>query len=313
MIGCTFEAQVTDIRQEASEIKSVKLELARPDARWTPCAGAHIDVHLPGGLIRSYSLVEWSDRTCRIAVARDRHSRGGSKWMHESLAIGDKLTVSEPRNNFPLKESARDSLLIAGGIGITPIYAMTRRLDELAKPWRLHYFGRSASAMAFVQELQGMHGTVIVRPDDVHGGPPELSPIIMSASAETDLYCCGPLPLLQRFEELTRDLARERVHVEYFAAARPPDTRGGITVTLARRKKVIHVPPGKTILDAILDDGVDAPCSCLEGHCGTCESTVLEGVPDHRDVFLTPEQKAKNDRIMICVSGALTPTLTLDL
>ena len=312
MIARTFEVLVTDVRHEADDIQSYEFTFSSP-AGWEPSAGAHIEVYLPGGLVRSYSLVGWSDRTCRITVAKDRNSRGGSKWMHHGLTVGDKLIISEPRNNFPLNESASDSLLIAGGIGITPIYSMAKRLDELGKPWRLHYFGRTPSAMAFVQELQGMHGTVVVRADDAHGGPPDLAPVILSASAETEVYCCGPVAMLQRFEELTRGVARERVHVEYFAAARPPDTRGGITVTLARRKKVIHVPVGKTILDAILDDGVDAACSCMEGHCGTCESAVLDGVPDHRDVFLTPEQKAKNDRIMICVSGALTPTLTLDL
>jgi tetrachlorobenzoquinone reductase len=313
MISRTFEAQVIDVRREADDIKSFELAFALPHDRSNLCAGAHIDVHLPEGTVRSYSLVGWTDCSYRVAVARDRLSRGGSKWMHDKLGVGDKLVISEPRNHFPLNEQAIDTLLIAGGIGITPIYAMAQRLDELGKPWRLHYFTRSASAAAFVRELQAMHGTVVLQTDDVHGGPPDLSPLIQSVSLQTDIYCCGPVAMLQRFEQLTQDIAPARVHVEYFGAARPPDTQGGVTVTLARRKKVILVPPGKTILDAILDDGIDAPCSCMEGHCGTCESMVLDGVPDHRDVFLTAEQKAKNDRIMICVSGSLTSSMTLDL
>ena len=149
MIARTFEVLVTDVRQEADDIQSYEFMFASPPPGWEPSAGAHIEVYLPGGSVRSYSLVGWSDRTCRIAVAKDRHSRGGSQWMHHSLTVGDKLTISEPRNNFPLNENARDSLLIAGGIGITPIYSMAKRLDELGKPWRLHYFGRTPSAMAF--------------------------------------------------------------------------------------------------------------------------------------------------------------------
>jgi vanillate O-demethylase ferredoxin subunit len=313
MIHRTLEVQVAAMSEVADGIKSIELGFTSSHDRSALSAGAHIDIHLPTGVIRSYSLIGWCDRSYRIAVARDRLSRGGSQWMHEKLAVGDKLVISEPRNNFPLNEQALNTVLIAGGIGITPIYAMARRLDELGKPWRLYYFARSKSTMAFVPELQGMNGRVVLHADDAHGGPSDLAPLIQSSPPLADLYCCGPLPMLQRFEELTQNLDRDRIHVEYFAPVRPPDTGGGVTITLARSKKVILVPAGKTILNAVLDEGVDPLCSCLEGHCGTCETLVLDGVPDHRDVFLTTEQKAKNDRMMICVSGALTRNLTLDL
>jgi tetrachlorobenzoquinone reductase len=313
MILRKLEVQVTDVRAEASDIKSFELTFSSPHDRTALAAGAHVDVHLPNGMVRSYSLVGWTERSYRIAVALDRQSRGGSKWIHEELTVGSKLLISEPRNNFELDEDAQETVLIAGGIGVTPIYAMARRLDQLRRPWRLYYFARTAASMAFVPDLQRMHGTVVLHADDVQGGQADLAPLIRSAPASSHFYCCGPLPMLQRFEALTQELDRDKVHVEYFAPARPPDTNGGVTVTLARSQKVIVVPSGKTILDAILDEGIDALCSCMEGHCGTCETAVLGGVPDHRDVMLTAEQKARNDRMMICVSGSLTPTLTLDL
>jgi tetrachlorobenzoquinone reductase len=313
MIAQKFEAEVTDVRREANDVKSFELAFSFPHERAALAAGAHIDVYLPTGLVRSYSVVDWSEHSYRIAVARDKKSRGASEWIHKEITVGTKLVISEPRNNFALVEDAAETLLIAGGIGITPILAMTRRLDQLKRSWRLYYCGRTASSMAFSEELKKMRGTVVVHADDVDGGQADLASIISDATAETHLYCCGPTPMLQEFERQTERLARDKVHVEYFAAARPADTAGCVTITLARQDKVIAVPPGKTILDAILDSGIDAPCSCMEGHCGTCETAVLGGVPDHRDVFLSAEQKAKNDRIMICVSGALTPTLTLDL
>ena len=277
-------------------------------------AGAHIDLTLPNGLIRSYSLTNPQSERHRyvIGVQKDRATRGGSKWVHENLRPGVVLNVNGPRNNFALNESAEKTLFIAGGIGVTPMVSMTQRLTELGRDWELIYCARKKATTAFLEALKG--GNVRYNFDEEPGGKMlDIAAAVNAAPPNAHLYCCGPLPMLAAFEAATAQLPRERVHVEYFSAKEPPAVEGGFKVVLAKSSREFTVQPGKTILDTLLDAGLDIPYSCMEGVCGTCETRVLEGVPDHRDLILTEEEHAAGKTMMICCSGAKTEKLVLDL
>jgi vanillate O-demethylase ferredoxin subunit len=278
-------------------------------------AGAHIDLTLPNGLVRSYSLVNSQAERHRyvIAVQKDRASRGGSKWVHENLRAGDTVTVNGPRNNFALNETAEKSIFLAGGIGITPILSMIGRLSALGRAWELIYCSRKRSGTAFLESLE-KKPQVRFNFDEERGGKMlDIAAVLKAVPANGHLYCCGPLPMLEAFEQVTKDLARERVHVEYFSAKEPPAVEGGFNVVLAKSGREFIVPPGKTILGTLLDAGLDIPYSCTEGVCGTCETKVLEGVPDHRDLILTEGERASNKTMMICCSGSKSEKLVLDL
>lgn len=316
----TFAVRVKSVSWEAQGILSYDL---RPFAgRELPpfTAGAHVDLLLPGGLVRSYSLVNPQVERHRyvIAVNRDGASRGGSRFIHESVRPGDTLTISAPRNNFPLAEEAEHSLLIAGGIGITPLWCMIQRLQALGRSWELYYCTRTRQGAAFLEPLQALGPRVNM---DLHfnfdqepgGRMLDIAAVVASAPAHAHLYCCGPLPMLEAFERATASRAPARVHTEYFSAREAPSVAGGFTVVLARSGVEFEVPKGKTILDTLLDNGIDAPYSCLEGVCGTCEARVLEGTPDHRDLVLSKEEKESNSSMMICCSGSKTGRLVLDL
>jgi vanillate O-demethylase ferredoxin subunit len=291
-------------------------DLRAPEGGELPAftAGAHIDLTLPNGLIRSYSLTNpQSDRhRYVIGVQKDRATRGGSKWVHENLRPGVALTVNGPRNNFALNEAAEKTLFIAGGIGVTPMVSMTQRLTELGRDWELIYCARKRATTAFLDVLKGPR--VRLNFDEEPGGRMlDIAAAVKAAPADAHLYCCGPLPMLAAFEAATAGLPRERVHVEYFSAKEPPAVGGGFKVVLAKSGREFTVPPGKTILDTLLDAGLDIPYSCMEGVCGTCETRVLEGVPDHRDLILTEEEHAAGKTMMICCSGAKSEKLVLDL
>ena len=300
---------------ETADIVSYELRALDGSALPPFSAGAHIDLHLANGLIRSYSLVNPQAERHRyvIAVQKDRATRGGSKWVHEHLRAGDVIMVSAPRNNFPLAEDAAHSLLFAGGIGITPIMSMIERLSVLERPWQLYYCARTRAAAAFVDQLAGRSEVRFNFDREPGGAMLDMAPIIERASKGTHFYCCGPLPMLNAFEAITAGLPTELVHVEYFSAKEPPSHEGGFTVVLAKSGRQIPIPAGKTILDALLEAGVDLPFSCKEGVCGTCETAVLEGIPDHRDLILTKEEHAASRSMMICCSGSKSERLVLDL
>ncbi len=309
----TLRLRVKSATWEAPNITSY--DLRPPEAGELPAftAGAHIDLTLPNGLIRSYSLINPQAERHRymIAVQKDRASRGGSKWVHENFRPGDVLTVNGPRNNFALNEAAPKSIFIAGGIGITPIMSMTERLSTLGRDWELIYCARKRSEAAFVDALKG---NVRFNFDEEPGGKMlDLAAVVRAAPPGAHLYCCGPLPMLSAFEAVTADLPRERVHVEYFTAKEPPAVTGGFKVVLAKSGREFVVPPGKTILDTLLDAGLDIPYSCMEGVCGTCETKVVEGTPDHRDLILTEDEHATGKIMMICCSGSKSEKLVLDL
>jgi vanillate O-demethylase ferredoxin subunit len=188
---------------------------------------------------------------------------------------------------------------------------MIARLSALGRPWELVYCARTRAAAAFADTLQG---NVRFNFDQEHGGClPDIAALVAAAPPEAHLYCCGPLPMLAAFESATAHVPRERVHVEYFTAREPAAVEGGFNVVLAKSGREFIVPPGKTILDTLLEAGLDIPFSCMEGVCGTCETKVLEGIPDHRDLILTEEERAAGKTMMICCSGAKTEKLVLDL
>jgi ferredoxin-NADP reductase len=314
------QVRVKRISFEAESINSY--ELISPDGGDLPpfTAGSHIDLHLPNGMIRSYSLVNDQKERHRyvIAVSNDAASRGGSKLIHETVRAGDIITISHPRNNFALHEVARHSVLIAGGIGITPLVSMIRRLEALGCSWELFYAARTRPAAAFLDELKAfrpdahpnLHLTFDQEPD---ARTIDLPAIVRAAPRDAHLYCCGPVPMLEAFEAATADRPSGHVHVEYFKAREKPAAEGGFEVKLVRSNQTIAVQAGQTILDALLAAGVSANYACTEGVCGTCETKVLGGMPDHRDLFLSKEEQEANKTIMICCSGSKSSTLVLDI
>ncbi|MFH5824634.1 PDR/VanB family oxidoreductase [Georgenia sp. AZ-5] len=311
--------RVQAVRLEAENILS--LELAHPNGEPLPAftAGAHIDLALPNGLSRSYSLCNDPTETSRyvVAVARDAQSRGGSTWIHDEIRPGQLLEVTGPLNNFELVESAATSVLIAGGIGITPMMAMVCRLAALGRDWVLHYAVRTRTQAAFLPELERLAGEhperLRLHVDDENGGAVlDLNSVVQSAGEQAHLYCCGPTPMLEAFEAAAAALPAEQRHVEYFSNTEAPATDGGFEVELTESALTLVVPAGNTILQTMLDAGLDVPYSCTEGICGTCETRVISGVPDHRDLVLTDQEKAANDTIMICCSGSQSPRLVLE-
>lgn len=309
-----IEVEIVDRFQPADNIVHLSLRTVSGDEFpvWEP--GAHIDVFL-GDMVRQYSLCgdNSNRRVLDIAVLREPAGRGGSEAAHR-LAVGDRVLVRGPRNNFPLVD-APEYVFVAGGIGITPILPMLRRAAESATPWKLIYGGRSRSTMAFGEDLQRRYGDkVLIRPQDEVGlidlaedlGPPRDSVAV---------YCCGPEPLLQAVELYCRNWPMGSLHLERFSA-RPQEHQkdaSAFDVELSKSAKILSVPADQSVLDVLLAAGVEVPYSCTEGTCGTCETAVLAGEPEHRDSLLTEEERAANDVMFVCVSRSRTPRLTLDL
>ncbi len=305
------------IRFEAQGIVSV--EFRSPDGSDLPAfaAGSHIDLHLGNGLVRSYSLCNSPLEHHRyvVGVLNDRNSRGGSRYVHEQLRVGSTIQIAPPRNNFALDEAAPKSVLVAGGIGVTPIFCMFNRLRNIDKDVEVVYCARSRKEAAFSKELVEAGEIVHTHFDDERGGPPDLKAFLSKYPADTHFYCCGPTPMIGAFEATCKDLGFENVHVERFAAAADLEVsqESGYVVELSRSGKTIEVPAGKALLDALLDAGIDADYSCREGVCGACETAVLEGEPEHRDSVLTDRERASNKTMMVCVSGCKGKRLVLDL
>jgi tetrachlorobenzoquinone reductase len=309
--------RVHAIRFEAQGIVSVELRSVEGEDLPPFSAGSHIDLHLPNSMVRSYSLFNSSAERHRylIGVLNDRASSGGSRFVHEQLRVGSVITISKPRNNFELDETAAMSVLVAGGIGVTPIVSMYNQLTTIKKPVDLIYCARTRTEAAFVDELRALGRTVNTRFDDEAGSPPNLSEMLRGYGAETHFYCCGPTPMLDAFEAACNQLGHQHVHIERFVAAENVQATqtSGYTVELAKSGRIIAVPAGKSLLDAILEAGVDSDYSCREGVCGACETVVLSGEPDHRDSVLTQRERAANKSMMLCVSGCKGIKLVLDI
>jgi ferredoxin-NADP reductase len=296
----------------------VVLELRDPSGAdlpaWAP--GAHLDLELPNGLTRQYSLCgDPNDRAVwRIGVLREPEGRGGSAYVHDELTEGVQIDVRGPRNNFPLVDSPH-YVFIAGGIGITPILPMMAAADAAGAEWELHYGGRSRRSMSFLESMEELTGTrVTVHPQD-EVGLIDLDAILGTPRPDTVVYCCGPEPLLQAVEKQCVTWPAGALHVERFSPKEfgEPLLQGAFEVELATSGMTLTVPPDKTILEVVEEAGVPVLSSCQEGTCGTCETPVLEGEVDHRDSLLTPAEQEANDTMFICVSRAACPKLVLEL
>ena len=315
----SFDVRVQSITWLAHGIHSVILETV--DQRPLPAAqaGAHIDVHLRDRLTRSYSLVGHGGKPCRyeIAVAKDANSRGGSRYIHDELRVGQDIRISAPRNLFPLVDSAAPSVLIAGGIGITPLWSMVQTLEAQGRAWTLHYAARSRRHAAYLENIEALAaqsrcGQLVLHFDDEQGKPPNMQGWVQSAPAGAHVYCCGPQAMLAAYESATASLPAAQVHMERFSAAPASADDGSFKLVLARSGKEFSVPAGQSILDVLLENAIDAQYGCMQGACGICEMKVLEGTPEHRDSLLSDEVKAANQSILICCSRSQTPSLTLD-
>jgi len=314
----TLSALVHTLRHEAEGIISVEL---RPwgDTVFAPFeAGSHIDLHLPNGLVRSYSLLNAPSDQGRyvVGILRDRSSRGGSRYVHEQLRVGTQLQISQPRNNFALDTRASHSVLVAGGIGITPIYCMFRQLLALGRSAELIYCARSRAEAALVEEISGLGAKVLYHFNDEKGGLPDLASYLAGRPADTHFYCCGPTPMLDAFEQTCERLGYPHAHIERFTAAEvapSEDAQASYSVELSKSGKTVSVEPGLNLLDVLLEAGCDIEYSCREGVCGSCETRVLEGDVDHRDGVLTKAERAANKSMMVCVSGCKSRRLVLDL
>jgi ferredoxin-NADP reductase len=316
--------RVADRRDEAVGVVSVVLEAA--DGRdlpvWTP--GAHVDLHLPNGLVRQYSLCGDVDdrKRWRVAVLREEAGRGGSIFVHDLVVEGDELRASGPRNNFAL-EDATHYVFIAGGIGITPLLPMIAQVARVGgRDWRVAYGGRHRSGMAFVTELERLvpePSRLALYPEDECGLIP-LGEILGRPDHKTLVYCCGPLALMSAVRHATVDWGHGAVRFELFASADVDPSAAAVRdgdkpfdVVAERSGVSVTVQPAESIVQALERVGVSPITSCEEGICGTCETAVVRGAPDHRDHLLTDDEKAANTTMLICVGRSLSPQLVLDI
>ncbi|GAA1948060.1 PDR/VanB family oxidoreductase [Amycolatopsis minnesotensis] len=305
---------VRQLRWEAAGVVSV--ELCAPDGGelppWRP--GAHIELVLPTGIARQYSLCGTpEDRSCfRIGVLRERASRGGSEYVHAFLRPGQPVRVRGPRDNFQFGP-AEAYLFVAGGIGITPILPMVRQAAAEGVPWQLLYGGRGAASMAFLDELRHYRDQVRLYPKD-QGGRIPLGDWFDRPRPGTAVYACGPESLLTAVEEAAAHWGPGTVHGERFKArAKPVLPNAEIEVVCARSERTVTVPAERSVLSALEDGGLPVAGSCREGICGTCEVRVLDGVPEHRDDILSEDDRAAGDRMFPCVSRACGGRLVLDV
>ncbi|MBB2975347.1 ferredoxin-NADP reductase [Microbacterium endophyticum] len=302
-------ARVRTMTREADGVLSLELEpLSGHFPAWSP--GAHIDLVLAGAPVRQYSLCgDPASERLRIAVLRESDSRGGSKAIHESVRVGDEVTVRGPRNHFALTD-ATDYIFIAGGIGITPILPMIASVAATDVEWRLLYLGATRDRMAFTDELKAYGDRVdIVARDESERA--DLAAVI-AAHPTAHIYVCGPEVLMSSVSQLLPE-ASERLHLEYFSAPEVEYEPGGaFTVRLASTGLDLDVQPEQSVLEVIRAAGVDVLTDCEEGICGSCETKVLDGEVEHRDFVLTPQERAQNDCMMVCVSRANCALLVLD-
>lgn len=303
------------LRHEALGVIGIELRSAvkEPLPAYEP--GAHIDLHLGGGLVRSYSLIgQGGDPDFyRICVQVQQNGRGGSKFIGNNLKIGDKLNISAPRNNFALAKSLGPSVLIAGGIGITPIYSMFERLCAAGRQVDLLYCARSKESAAFLDQLAGRPGATFYFGDEGDDRP-SLVQYLSKFSSDASFYCCGPARMLESFQAACSELGLKNAYVERFSGTKvQPRQSDFYQVKLVKSNLVLDVPPDMSLLEAVLEAGVQWDYACKEGICGACEASVLQGEPDHRDSVLTDQERAENRRIMICVSGSRSEKLVLDL
>ena len=313
----TIAVTVHRIHVVATDTVSIELRPEGNEPLPTFDAGSHISLHLPNGIVRSYSLINVSDSDNRyvIAVLRSPQSQGGSAFIHEHLHEGDALIISSPRNNFPLDETGERFVLIAGGIGITPIYSMAQRLASLGKSVDMFYCCRTRAHAAWLEPIRALGIPLTLHFDNEAGCSPDLAAFIAGRGHGTRYYCCGPSPMLTAFEQACEKYRYSHIHIERFSA-NPANIEclasHGYDAVLARSGKRVHVEPNERLIDVLLAAGVDVPFSCRQGICGSCETAVLEGEVDHRDSVLSDAERADGKTMMVCVSGCKGNRLVLD-
>jgi len=316
-----LEVVVLSKTLEADEIFS--FELARSDMGGLPPfeAGAHIDVHLPNGIVRQYSLCNPPGPTGRylIGVLKDPSTRGGSIALHDQVRVGDRLQISPPRNLFPLAENAARSLLFAGGIGITPMLCMAESLSAAKADFELHYVAHSRRRMAFLERIQS---SAFAQQARLYFGSAELrqkletDQLLAEPEPGTHIYVCGP----GRFIDYVLESAKangwpsQQLHREYFSApVSDQASDASFEVEIKSTGAVIPIPADKSVLQALEEAGIYIPVACEEGVCGTCLTRILEGEPEHRDVFMSEAEHALNNQFTPCCSRARSSRLLLDL
>jgi ferredoxin-NADP reductase len=316
----TLHLLVSRFDSEAKDV--VVLELRDRLGKLLPSfsPGSHLEVCLPNGLVRHYSLCNDSaerDRYC-IGVALPRESRGGARYIHEFVRRGDTVAVSTPRNNFPLVADANAYCFIAGGIGITPLLSMVKWCISHSKSWRLHYCTRSRQRSAFYEEIHMLPsgGDVRFHFDDEQAGR-QFNPheALSDLPDDAHIYCCGPGPLMDAVHGAVRFRPAHHVHFEWFAPQKrqvPPD-RHAFTVVVHSTGQRLQVAANESILDVLETHGHAVPSSCREGLCATCQTTVISGIPDHLDSVLSKEQRESNRTMLVCVSRAKSDVIELDL
>lgn len=321
MTDSLIDVTVHAVTDAAAGVRTYELRPAAGGELPPFTAGSHIDVHLPNGMVRCYSLTNSQDERDRylLGISLDRNTKGGSKYLFDNDLAGQALKISAPRNNFRLVEDAEEVILIGGGIGITPLHAMMLRLEALGRKWQLFYGVRDRASCAFRDEFEALEaahpGRVHINYDLEDGKMMDVAGIVAAAPAGAHLYCCGPAPMLEIYKNAAAGRDPETVHLEYFAA--PEDAVIGsdeaFTVVLKNSGREFEIPPGESILSVLLDAGIAAPFSCASGECASCLVEVVEGIPDHRDFVLGEKEHAENKLMTICVSGSKTKRLVIDL
>lgn len=314
-----IDVVVRAVTDEAEAIRS--FELIRPDGGALPgfTAGAHIDVLTPGGQLRQYSLLNDERETDRyvIAVLREDAGRGGSRMMHGGVAAGTRLRVGAPRNAFPLEDHPAPVVLLAGGIGVTPLLAMARSLDVGGKPFDFHFATRSRSRTPFLDQLLGgsFKDRVRIYHDDTAEMKFDIGRFVGQLGPQSHLYLCGPGGFMSAVSDAVGARQDVVLHREYFAAPVTDQAAGeAFTLELARSGIETTVAADQSILEVLQSHGIDCATSCEEGICGTCLTTVLSGEIDHRDHFLSAGEKSLGDRMLVCVSRCRANSrLVLDL
>lgn len=316
----SISVRVARKTNEAQDICS--FELVAADGAGLPAfsAGSHVDVQLPNGLIRQYSLCNDPTESHRylICVLLDPVSRGGSKAMHE-LQVGQQLQISAPKNHFPLAHEAKRHLLLAGGIGVTPILCMAERLAHSSSDFEMHYCTRSEQRTAFRKRIGDSIFAFRVQfhfDDGTAGQQLDLATLLATPESGVHLYVCGPKGFMDAVLHRARDQGwlDSQIHFEFFAGEQLASASdAGFSVQLASSGRVIQVLAQQTVTQALALAGVAVPTSCEQGVCGTCLTRVIEGIPAHRDCYLSPEEQAANDQFLPCCSRAKTALLVLDI
>ena len=312
-----LRVKVSEKIKTAEGIVSIKLESIDGQLP-TFQPGAHIDLHLQNGLVRQYSLVNGPGETnfYRIGVKLEEPSAGGSSYIHENLRVGDVLACSTPRNNFPLRRDSIKTIFIAGGIGLTPLLAMSQALDVMGLDYEFHYFVQNDKHIAFSSVLIKLKNKAFIHeglsPDST---VKKINDVLKSPKNSMNLYVCGPGPMLEATRQIAAELnwPNNSIHFEYFKNSNEIDDSSSFEIELARSALSLNVPTGKSILEVLRENGVDLPSSCEQGACGTCKVGVIKGSIDHQDVYLNEGERSEGDVMMTCVSRSLSKSLILDI